>query len=191
MDYFNDVINETMETYKDKLNSAADFAKGEFQNVRAGRVNPAIVEGATVDVYDSRMKISELATIVNEDACTLVINPWDVTIRAEICRALAAANLGANPIDNGQCIRMIFPSLTEDRRRELVKSVKSIAENARITMRNERRDAIDKIKKVAKTDKFSEDEIKTIETDIQKLLDDYIKNLDTLLARKETEIMEV
>jgi len=191
MDYLNETINQAIEAYKDKLNSAVDFAKSEFANVRAGRVSSSIVENVTIDAYDTKMRIAELATVTNEDARTLVINAWDVALRPEIARVLAKENLGANPIDNGQNIRMIFPALTEERRKELVKQVKVLAENARVTMRNERRDVIDKVRKTAKTDKFSEDEIKNIETDIQKVLDDYIKNLDTFLERKEKEILEI
>jgi len=191
MDYFNENINFAMELYKDKLKSAVSHAATEFSNIRAGRVNPAIIERVTVEYCGAHMPISDLATITNEDARTLVISPWDIAVRSEMCRALGSANLGANPIDNGQYIRMIFPQLTEDRRRDLVKQVKTIAESSRVTMRNERRDVMDKVRKAAKTDKFSEDELKGIETDIQKLLDDDIKNLDTILSRKEAEIMEI
>ena len=191
MDYFNESINQAMEAYKDRLNNTTEFAKTEFTNIRAGRVNPAIVERISVEYCGAQMPISDLATITNEDARTLVISPWDIAVRPEICRVLGAANLGANPIDNGQCIRMIFPALNEERRKELAKQVKTIAENTRVTMRNERRDVIDRVRKQAKQDNFSEDDIKSTETDIQKILDDHIKNLDTILARKEAEILEI
>ena len=191
MDYLNDNINLYMEEFEEALNSAVEHTKIEFANIRTGRVNPIVVEKVTVEYYGTTTPLRDLATINNEDARTLVINPWDVSIRAEVCRALGAANLGANPIDNGQCIRMIFPALTEERRKEIVKDVKAKAEQCRTVMRNERRDVLDKVKKTAKTDKISEDDVKSIETDVQKLLDSYISNLDAILAKKEVEIMEI
>jgi ribosome recycling factor len=180
-----------MDKYESALKGAVNFAQSEFNNIRAGRVNPAMVERVSVDYYGTPTILRDLATITNEDSRTLVINPWDIAVRVEVCKAIHAANLGANPIDNGQFIRMIFPQLTEERRKELVKQVKVIAENSKVTMRNERRDAIDKIRKSAKADKIGEDDLKSIETDIQKTLDSYITTLDKFLAKKEAEIMEV
>jgi len=191
MDYLNDSINQAIDTYEGGLKKAVNFAQSEFTNIRAGRVNPSIVERVTVEYYGTPTPLRDLATITNEDSRTILVNPWDVSVRADVCKALGSANVGANPIDNGQYIRMIFPALTEERRRELVKQVKAIAENAKIAMRNERRDAIDKVKRAAKTDKLSEDEIKGIEIDIQNMLDNYTKTLDSFLAKKESEIMEV
>jgi len=191
MDYLNDAINSAMDKYESSLKNTVNFAQGEFNNVRAGRVNPAMVERVTIDYYGTPTILRDLATITNDDARTLVISTWDIAVRVDVCKALHAANLGANPIDNGQVIRMIFPQLTEERRKDLVKQVKVIAENAKVTMRNERRDAIDKIRKASKTDKISEDDIKSIEADVQKLLDSYIATLDKFLAKKEAEIMEV
>ena len=191
MDYLNDTINLAMDVYEDGLKSAVAHAQGEFSNIRAGRVSGAIIERITVNYYGTPTILRDLATITNEDSRTLLINPWDISIRPEVCRALGNANVGANPIDNGQFIRMIFPPLTEDRRKELVKQIKTIAENARIAMRNGRRDTINEVKKAGKTEKLGEDEIKSIESDIQKLLDTYIGNLDNFLAKKEAEIMEI
>ena len=191
MDYLNDNINEAMLLYEEKLERAVNHVRGEFTNIRAGRVGSAIVERITVEYYGTATPLRELATITNEDSRTLLVNPWDISIRPEVCKALGAANLGANPIDNGQYIRMIFPALTEERRKELVRQVKTVAEGAKVTMRNERRDAIDKIKKIAKEEKFGEDDIKSMETDIQKLLDNYIASIEKLLEKKESEIMEI
>jgi len=191
MDYLNDSINEELDKYENKLKNTVSFALNEFTTIRTGRVSPTIAERVTVEYYGTPTILRDLATITNEDARTIIINPWDISIRPEVCKVLAAANLGANPIDNGQFIRMIFPALTEERRKELVKQVRVIAENVRVTMRNERRDALDAVRKITKADKTSEDEVKQIETDIQKLIDSYISNLDTYLAKKEAEIMEV
>jgi ribosome recycling factor len=191
MDYLNDEINFGMEEYEESLKHAVDFALSEFNNVRTGRVSPSILERITVEYYGTPTHLRELASITNEDSRTLIINPWDIAVRPEVCKALGAANVGANPIDNGQYIRMIFPALTEDRRKELVRQAKGLAENARVVMRNERRDCLDKIRKTAKADKMSEDDIKQIESDIQKILDTYNANLDTFLSRKEAEIMTI
>ena len=190
-DYFNDAINDAMLEFESGLEHAVHFATTEFQTVRTGRVSPTIAERVTVEYYGVTTPLRELATITNEDARTILVNPWDISVRAEVCRVLAAANLGANPIDNGQYIRLIFPPLTEDRRKDLVRQVKQIAENTRVTMRNARRDVIDKVKKAAKAEKLSEDDVKAIETDVQKMLDSYITNLDTYLSKKEAEIMEI
>ena len=191
MDYLNDTINLTMDVYESALKDTVNYALQEFNRVRAGRVSPNIIERVTVDYYGTPTILRDMSTITNEDARTLSINVWDVAMRTAVCGALASANLGANPIDNGQVIRMIFPQLTEERRKELVKQVKTLAENARVAMRNERRDAISEIRKTAKSDNFGEDDIKSMEGDVQKLLDNYIANLDNLLAKKEAEIMEV
>ena len=191
MDYLNDKINEAMLTFEEKLEKAVGHVRIEFANIRAGRVSGAIVERITVDYYGTSTPIKELATITNEDSRTIIVSPWDIAIRQEVCKAIGSANVGANPIDNGQYIRLIFPALTEERRRELVKQVKTVAENAKITMRNERRDAIDKVKKAGKEEKLGEDDIKSIEQDIQKLLDNYIASIDKLLEKKEAEIMEI
>ena len=190
-DYFNETVNASMDAFECKLKDTVNFALGEFASVRTGRVSPTIIERVTVEYYGTPTILRDLATITNEDSRTLLVSPWDISVRPEVCRVLAAANLGANPIDNGQYIRLIFPALNEERRRELVKQVKQIAENARIAMRNERRDVIDRVKKTAKNDKLGEDEVKQIETDIQKTLDSYVSNLDNFLQKKEAEIMEI
>jgi ribosome recycling factor len=191
MDYLNDMINLYIDDYEGKLKNAVNYAIGEFANIRAGRVNPQMVEKITVEYYGTPTILRDLATITNEDARTLIVSPWDISVRPEVCKALAAANMGANPIDNGQYIRMIFPQLTEERRKDLCKQVKVLAENTRVIMRNERRDAIDKVRKTAKTDKIGEDDVKNIEADVQKMLDSYIASLDKFAAKKEAEIMEV
>jgi len=191
MDYLNDTINLYMEEYEEQLKHAVDFAVAEFTNIRAGRVSGGMVERISVDYYGTPTILRDLATISNEDSRTLVINPWDIAVRPAVCAALAAANLGVNPIDNGQYIRMIFPQLTQDRRKELVKQVKAVAENSKITMRNERRAAIDGIRKTAKAEKLGEDEVRAIEEDVQKMLDSYVDTLETFLTKKEAEIMEV
>lgn len=191
MDYMSDNLSETMLNFEEKLEKAVNFVQAEYTNIRAGRVSGTIVERVTINYHGAITPLRDLATITNEDSRTILVNPWDISIRSEVCRAIASANLGANPIDNGQYIRLIFPALTEEKRRELARQIKDIAEKAKITMRNERRDTIEKAKKIAKEEKFGEDDIKSVESDIQKLLDNYISNLDKLFDKKEAEIMAV
>jgi len=191
MNYFNDKITEQMLMYEERLEKAVTFLKSEFSNVRAGRVSPAIVERVMVDYYGVPTPIKNLANISNKDNLSILITPWDTSVLREMCKAIGNANVGANPIDNGLEIRLIFPQLTEERRKDLVKQVKKITEDSKVSMRNDRRDAMDKIKKICKEDKISEDEQKAIEVDIQKMLDDYVSNIETILDKKCTEIMEI
>jgi len=191
MDYFNEKITEQMLVYEEKLEKSVTFVKNEFANVRAGRVSPAIVERVMVDYYGVPTPIKNLANISNKDNLSILISPWDASVLRDMCKAIGNANVGANPIDNGLEIRLIFPSLTEERRRELVRQVKKITEDTKVTMRNERRDTLDRVRKIFRDDNISEDEQKTIETDIQTMLDSYISSIDKLLEKKETEIMEI
>jgi len=191
MDYLNEQINEMLLNFEERLDKVATFVKGEFQLVRAGRVSPAIVERVTVDYFGTSTPLKQLANISCSDSRTVVINLWDIAILRETCKALTLAQLGANPIDDGRVIRLIFPQLTEERRKELVKQVKKIAEEGKVAMRNDRRAAMDTLKKVQKSDNISEDDVASIEKDIQKLLDSYTSSLDKLLENKEKEIMEV
>lgn len=191
MDYYNEKITEQMLTYEERLEKAVAFIKTEFASIRAGRVSLAIVERVLVDYYGTPTPIKNLANISNKDNLSILITPWDTAILREMCKAIGSANVGANPIDNGLEIRLIFPALTEERRKELVKQVKKITEDAKVTMRNDRRDCMDKIRKICKEDKVSEDEQKTIEGDIQKMLDDYISNIETLSEKKCADIIEI
>ena len=191
MDYLNENITEQMLLFEERLEKAVTFIKNEFSMVRAGRVNPAIVERINVEYFGTPTPLKQLANISCSDNRTIVINLWDTAIIREACKAIGSANVGANPIDDGRVIRLIFPQLTEERRKELVKQVKKICEDGKVTMRNDRRDALDKVKKISKDEKVSEDEQKSIETDIQKMLDSYVSSLEKLLSKKESEIMEI
>jgi len=191
MDYLNESINMLVLELEEKLGQRANHVKSEFGLVRAGRVNPGIVERVMVDYFGTPTPVKNLANISCSDSRTIVINLWDTAILRETTKALADARLGANPIDDGRVIRMIFPQLTADRRKELVKQVKQIAEQGRVAMRNDRRSALDNLKKVVKDEKLSEDDQALVEKDVQKLLDTYISSVDRLLDKKETEIMEV
>ena len=191
MDYLNEKLNELLISYEEKLSKRFDYLKNELLAVRAGRVDTRIVERVTVDYFGTMTPIKNLANISCTDARTIVVNPWDGSILSSMVKALAAANLGTTPVDDGRVIRLVFPQLTAESRKDLVKKVHRIAEDTRVGMRNERRDALDQLKKINNTDKLSEDDVKNIEHDVQKMLDDYISNVDAVLAQKEKDIMTI
>ena len=191
MDYLNEKLNELLINYEEKLSKRFDYLKNEFITVRAGRVDTRVVERVTIDYFGTMTPIKNLANISCTDARTIVINPWDGSVLATMIKALVAANLGTTPVDDGRIIRLVFPQLTAETRKELVKKVHKIAEDTRVSMRNERRDAMDQLKKISNADKISEDEVKNVEHDIQKMLDDYIGNIDAALAQKEKDIMTI
>ena len=191
MDYLNEKLNELLINYEEKLSKRFDYLKNEFIAVRAGRVDTRIVERVTVDYFGTMTLIKNLANISCTDARTIVVNPWDASILSSMVKALGAANLGATPVDDGRIIRLVFPQLTADTRKDLVKKVSKIAEEARVSMRNERRDALDQLKKIHNAEKISEDDVKNVEHDVQKILDDYIANVDTALNQKEKDIMTI
>lgn len=191
MDYLNDKLNELLINCEEKLSKRFDYLKNEFVSIRAGRVDTRIVERVTVDYFGTMTPIKNLANISCTDARTIVVNPWDASILSAMVKALGAANLGASPVDDGRIVRLVFPQLTAESRKELVKKVHKIAEETRVGMRNERRDALDQLKKINNTEKISEDDVKNVEHDVQKILDDYIANVDTALAQKEKDIMTI
>ena len=191
MDYLNDKLNELLIVYEEKLSKRFDYLKNEFITIRAGRVDTRIVERVTVDYFGTMTPIKNLANISCTDARTIVVNPWDGSVLSAMVKALSAANLGTTPVDDGRIIRLIFPQLTAESRKDLVKKVHKIAEETRVSMRNERRDALDQLKKINNADKLSEDDVKNVEHDIQKMLDDYVGNVDAALAQKEKDIMTI
>lgn len=191
MDYLNDKLNELLINCEEKLSKRFDYLKNEFITIRAGRVDTRIVERVTVDYFGTMTPIKNLANISCTDARTIVVNPWDASILSSMVKALGAANLGASPVDDGRIVRLVFPQLTAETRKELVKKVHKIAEETRVGMRNERRDALDQLKKISNAEKISEDDVKNVEHDVQKILDDYIANVDTALAQKEKDIMTI
>ncbi len=191
MDYLNEKLNEMLLGYEEKLNKRFDHLKNEFITVRAGRVDTRVVERVAVDYFGTMTPIKNLANISCADARTIVVNPWDGSILSSMVKALGAANLGTTPVDDGRVIRLIFPQLTAETRKDLVKKVHKLAEDTRVGMRNERRDALDQLKKINNTDKLSEDDVKNVEHDVQKMLDDYISNVDSALVQKEKDILTI
>jgi len=163
----------------------------EFGAVRAGRANPKVLDRITVEYYGSETALNGVANISSPDARTLVIQPWDGSLLKDIQKAILSSDLGINPQNDGRVIRLVFPQLTEERRKELTKQVKKYAEEAKVAMRNVRRDGIDYVKKLKKNSEITEDDQKKAEKDLQDMLDKYIKKVDDTLAAKEKELMAI
>ncbi len=177
--------------YARRMDKALDHLSEEFGAVRAGRANAKVLDRITVEYYGSETPLNGVATISSPDARTLVVQPWDTSLLKEIQKAIQASDLGINPQNDGRVIRLVFPQLTEERRKELTKQVKKYAEEAKVAMRNIRRDGMDYVKKLKKDSQITEDEQKKAEKDLQDLLDKNIKRADEALAAKEKELMAI
>lgn len=177
--------------YEDKMKKSIAAYEAELATVRAGRANPAVLDKITVDYYNTPTLISQMAQISMPDARTIVIQPWDGTTLKNIDRAIQTSDLGIMPSNDGKVIRISFPPLTEERRKELTKQVQKMGESAKIAIRNIRRDANDKCKDLKKKSEMTEDEQKQSEKAIQELTDKCIKDIDAITAKKEKEIMEI
>ena len=177
--------------FSKKMDRTLDVLTDNFGAVRAGRANAKVLDRITVAYYGSETPLSGVATISSPDARTLVIQPWDSKLLKDIQKAIQVSDLGINPQNDGRVIRLVFPQLTEERRRELAKQVKKYAEEAKVAMRNVRRDGMDYVKNLKKKSEITEDEQKKAEKDLQDLLDKYIKKVDAALAAKEKELMAI
>ena len=177
--------------YSRKMERTLDHLEEDFDAVRAGRANAKVLDRICVEYYGSETPLNGVATISSPDARTLVIQPWDAKLLKDIQKAILTSDLGINPQNDGRVIRLVFPQLTEERRRDLTKQVKKYAEEAKVAMRNIRRDGMDYVKKLEKNSEITEDDQKKAEKDLQDLLDKYIKRVDTVLAAKEKELMAI
>lgn len=178
-------------TYEDKMEKSLDNLKEEYTTIRAGRANPHILDKVKVDYYGTPTPLQQVGNISVPEARMICIQPWDASLLKDIERAINASDLGLTPTNDGKFIRLVFPELTEDRRKELVKDVKKKGENAKVAIRNIRRDAIEAVKKKGKEDGISEDEIKGYQDDVQKSTDAYVKKIDDAIEAKSQEIMTV
>ena len=172
-----------------KMDKTLEHLDEEFGAVRAGRANPKVLDRITVEYYGQDTALNGVANISSPDARTLLIQPWDGSLLKAIEKAILASDLGINPQNDGRTIRLTFPQLTEERRKDLTKQVKKYAEDAKVAMRNIRRDGMDYVKKLKKNSEITEDDQKKAEKDLQDLLDKYIKKVDETLAVKEKELM--
>ncbi len=182
------------ELYKDtnkKMNGAIESLKSDFQVVRTGRANPAMLDSVKVDYYGTMTPLNQVGNISVPDPQLIVIAPWEKSLLKEIERAILRADLGMTPQNDGNTIRLPIPPLTEDRRKELVKQIKQLGEKVKLAIRNVRRDANDKLKQMEKSKEISQDDEKSSLTKIQEITDDFTKKIDTLTANKEKELMSI
>lgn len=177
--------------YSRKMDRTLDHLEEDFDAVRAGRANAKVLDRICVEYYGSETPLNGVATISSPDARTLVIQPWDTKLLKDIQKAILTSDLGINPQNDGRVVRLVFPQLTEERRRDLTKQVKKYAEEAKVAMRNIRRDGMDYVKKLKKNSEITEDDQKKAEKDLQDMLDKYIKKVDAALAAKEKELMAI
>jgi ribosome recycling factor len=184
-------MNEIKTTARDKMDKAVQVLKRDLMSLRAGRANPALLDKVFVDYYGSPTPVNQLANISTPDPRTLYIQPWDKTAVAEIEKAILKSELGLTPNNDGASIRISIPALTEERRSELVKVAKKMGEEAKVAVRNVRREANDELKKLEKNGEVNEDTARRGQDDIQKVTDQFIKDIDKVVADKEKEIMEI
>ena len=173
------------------MQKTVDVVVSDFASVRAGRANASVLDKIAVDYYGSPTPINQVAAISSPDPRSLMIQPWDATLLKAIEKAIQTSDLGINPQNDGRVIRLGFPQLTEERRRDLTKQVKKYGENGKVAVRNIRRDAMDKFKAMQKKSEITEDELKELEKELQDMTDKRCKQIDELTAKKETELMAV
>jgi len=176
---------------EEKMNKTISVLQENFAEVRAGRANPAILNKIKVDYYGTPTPINQVAGISVPEARLIVIQPWDASLLKEIEKEILKAEIGINPNNDGKVIRLAFPELNEERRKEIVKDIKKMAEESKVSIRSVRREGIDEAKKAQKDSEITEDELKSAEDQIQKLTDSKIAEIDKVLAEKEKEVMSV
>lgn len=184
-------MDERLQQYNNKMQKSYDNLLGEFGSIRAGRANPHVLDKLRVDYYGTPTGLQQVANISVPEPRMILIQPWEASMVRAIEKAILTSDLGINPTNDGKVIRLVFPELTEERRKELAKDVKKKGENAKVAVRNIRRDANDALKKMGKSNDISEDEIKQLEEQVQKLTDKYIANVDKAVEEKSKEILTV
>ena len=184
-------MKEQLQKAEERMGRRIDHLCTEYSEIRAGRANPNVLDKVKVDYYGTTTPVNQLAAVSVTEARTLTIQPWDVSMVKQIEKAIQKSDIGINPMNDGKVIRLIFPPLTEDRRKEIVKDVQRIAEDTKVQIRNVRRDTIDKLKSMKKSGELTEDELKLAEKKTQELTDKYTKKVDKLSADKQKEILEL
>ena len=185
------MLKDEYKVYEDKMKKSVEAVENDFATVRAGRANARVLDRITVEYYGVDTPVGQVGTISSPDARTLVIQPWDGSLLKKIEKAIQSSDLGINPQNDGRVIRLVFPQLTEERRKELIKQVKKYGEDAKVAVRNVRRDAVDYVKKAQKKGELTEDDQKKSEKDIQDLTDKFTKRIDEMCSVKEKELMEI
>lgn len=184
-------MDERLQQYDDKMQKSLQNLAEEFGSIRAGRANPHVLDKIKVDYYGTPTGLQQVANISVPEPRMIQIQPWEASLVREIEKAIMSSDLGINPTNDGKVVRLVFPELTEERRKELAKDVKKKGENAKVAIRNIRRDANDALKKLGKSNEVSEDEVKQLEDEVQKMTDKYIVKVDKAVEEKSNEILTV
>lgn len=184
-------MKEVLNKAEEKMNKTINGLKNEFASIRAGRANPSVLDKVLVDYYGTPTPINQMAAVSVSEARVLVIQPWDKSLIKDIEKAIQASDIGINPANDGNVIRLTFPQLTEDRRKEIVKDLKKYGEEAKVAIRSARRDANEKLKTMKKNSELTEDDLKNGEEKTQKLTDKFTKNIDEIVSEKEKEVMSI
>lgn len=184
-------MSSTTKPFEEKMNASVNHLIHELASIRAGRANPAILDKVTVDYYGSPTPIQQIAAVAVAEARILTISPWDRSMLKPISKAIQTSDIGINPIDDGQVIRLVFPAPTEERRKQLTKDVSKLGEESKVAVRNVRRDALDKFKAAKKKSEISEDELANLEDEMQKITDKFVKEIEKICESKNKEIMEL
>ncbi|NWF66700.1 MAG: ribosome recycling factor [Campylobacterales bacterium] len=184
-------VNEVYDFTKEHMEKSIEALKRDFQTIRTGKVSVSVLDNVKVNYYGSPTALNQVATILTTDATTITITPWEKKLLKDIEKGIQEANIGVNPNNDGEVVKLFFPPMTQDQRLENVKHAKAMSEKAKVAIRNIRRDANDKIKKLEKDKAISEDESKKAQDTVQKITDDFIKKVDDSLKSKETDIMKI
>ena len=184
-------MKEVYSNTREKMTKTVSVLGKDYASIRAGRANPGVLDKVLVDYYGVPTPINQMAAISVSEARILVIQPWDKSTLTPIYKAIQASDIGINPQNDGSVIRLTFPQLTEDRRKEIVKEIKKMAEDSKVAIRSISRDAIDKIKKMQKASEITEDDLKNGEDELQKITDEFIKEIDAAASTKEKEVMSI
>ena len=184
-------MREELKIYDEKMKKTISAVEKDFAAVRAGRANAAVLDGIMVDYYGTATPITQIGSVSSPDPRTLLIQPWDASVLKAVEKAIQTSDLGINPQNDGKVIRLAFPQLTEERRKELTKQVAKYAEEGKVAVRNIRRDAMDAFKKAQKKSEITEDDMKNLEKDIQDLTDKSCKDIDNLKTKKDKELLEI
>ena len=187
----NEKVEEQLLTLEEKLEKTVSVLREEYTNIRAGRANPHVLDKILVDYYGTPSPVNQVGNISVQDAKCLVISPWDASLLKGIEKAILASNIGLTPTNDGKVIRLVFPDLTEERRRDLAKQIKAVSEEAKVAARNVRRDAMEGLKKLKNGKEISEDECAACEKDVEKAVSKCVETIEKLAAEKEKDIMSV
>jgi len=185
------MLNEIFNECETKMQGSIEHMQRDFKTLRTGKVTTAVLDNVKIDYYGTPTPLDQVGSVLAADATTIVINPWEKNLLSDIETAINAANIGVNPNNDGDQIKLFFPPMTVEQRQESVKKMKTMGENARVSIRNDRRDANDKIKKLEKEKEITQDESKSAQDNVQKITDKYIAKVDSILKEKEAEILKV